>query len=173
MQVDDVHQLINSLTPFARLRFPMESAADAARQLPSGPVRVRLEGADVDLRAVLRRVPVHYFPITSLENLLAKGRAVLEANEHRIGVPPQVAPVLRRVGAMLEYPVTEVGQLQRAADKAGVSSVRVGGRRYAVAHVLQSIEGGALPIADVRELYRLARRLSRTGSTAQIASRRH
>jgi hypothetical protein len=170
MRVDDVPEILTALAGLSRLRFPIKSAAALKTQLPGGRNQISLGEFRVDLQAAINAVPASYFPITSLENLISKAQSFFLENEHRIGIPSLIAPTLRRVAGALRYPVTGVEQIRAVVRSIGISSVSHGGRHYAVDRALDQFRPEFFPLRNARELYGIARGMSR-GQSAKFGTR--
>jgi hypothetical protein len=160
MRIDDLSEILNLFANLARLRFPIESPHAISAQLPRGRISLRIGASRVDLRAIIEDIPAYYFPITSIENFAVKAQQFFDENEHRIGVPVDIAPLVQRVGASLRYPVNGIEPIREAARSNGISSITYAGRTYSVDHVLAQFRRELFPIRDAHELYSIARRFS-------------
>lgn len=139
--------------------FPVESAADLMSRLAGSSPFLTTSGVRVDLRTIIEQIPAHYFPITSIENFAAKSNQLYTENEHRIGVPARIAPVLKRLAGQLKYPVRDVDQLHEAFRRLGISTISDGRRSFAVHEALARVPRSLFPIRSASEGYAAARRM--------------
>ena len=142
--------------------FPIETASELKAALSGGSPYVTILQTRLDLRKLIDEVPPFYFPVTSLANLAAKARYLYRQNEHRIGVPQRVAPVLKRVAEELSYPVTHVEQLRTTLRRLNITAIPHGARTHSVDSALERVPSSLFPIRSKAHLYSLTRRLGRT-----------
>jgi hypothetical protein len=76
-----IEEMLNILRRVAPVGYPIASFADLEDGLGGSDATITLGGKPTPLRAIARRVPMHYFPIANENDLIAK---MIELRRHAV-----------------------------------------------------------------------------------------
>ena len=155
-EMDDLEKLA---PVFRQVTYPVETLGDLVDQLGGPDAKLTVGTSEVEVGLMARRVPSHYFPITSPANFVEKAGELIRDNRPRIDVRKELAS-LRRQLADLEFPIKNRDEL---INKLGPNRrVRFRGGVVTVGTIAHRVPEQAFPIRSRRDFEKTAARLMTT-----------